>query len=88
MSDKSLDVTNMKELQEQVSDVKVHGDPGAWVCICKASSETQNWMKSTKRMRLPGIGWLYQVSTQQGLHVAEALVFVPDVEGVLGVTNG
>lgn len=74
---KSLDVTNMDELAEKVSDVEVHGDPGAWVCIGKASSKAQGWMKSTKVMELRGAGCLVQVSTQQGDQVAEALTFVP-----------
>lgn len=79
--EKSLDVTNMDELVQRVSDVQVFGDPGLWVCLCKASSEQQGWMKSTKKMKVEG-GYLYQVSTQQrspdgNYVVAEALAFVP-----------
>lgn len=50
MEEKNLDVTDMTELKNKVSDVAIHGDPGKWVCICKASSESQGWMKSTKVM--------------------------------------
>lgn len=58
--------------------VEIHGNPGAWVCVCKASSQEEGWMKSTKVMAIRG-GCLVQVSTQQGDHVAEALTFVPGV---------
>jgi hypothetical protein len=64
----------MEELKEKVSDVRVHGDPGAWVCIGKASSKEGGWMKSTKVMTIKGLGVLVQVSTQQGNQVAEAPV--------------
>lgn len=77
MEEKTLGVTNMEELEEKVSDVQVHGDPGAWVCVCKASSESQGWMKSTKVMEIAPYGCLVQVSTHQGEQVAEALTFVP-----------
>lgn len=66
-------------------DIKVHGDPGAWECVCKASSAEQGWMKSTKRMKVDS-GWLYQVTTEHrnksGIVTAcaEALTFVPNVK--------
>lgn len=63
-------------------DIQVHGNPGAWECLAKASSASQGWMKSTKRMRVDG-GWLYQVTTEHRSNgvvtaCAEALAFVPD----------
>ena len=76
MTEKSLDVTNMEQLKDKVSDVKVYGDPGDWVCICKASSEEQNWMRSTKAMQT-ATGVLVQVSSQYINSVAEALTFIP-----------
>ena len=60
-------------------DVKVSGNPNLWVLICKASSESQGWMKSTKAMQMPS-GCLVQVSTREGDKVAEALQFVPGVK--------
>lgn len=75
--EKTLTVTNMDELKAQVADVQVHGDPGLWVCLAKASSKCQGWMKSTKAMQIDDLGVIVQVSTQQGDHVAEALTFVP-----------
>lgn len=81
MSDKPLDITNMEEATAKVPDIKIFGDPGRWELICKASSESQGWMKSTKQMILDE-GYLIQVSTQQrnpdgSYALAEALVFVP-----------
>ena len=73
---KSLNVTNMTEARQRVDDIEVHGNPGKWVCVCKASSKKQDWMKSTKVYELPD-GCLVQVTTQQGNLLAEALEFVP-----------
>jgi hypothetical protein len=68
----------MDTLKENVSDVEVFGNPGAWKCVSKASSKAQGWMKSTKAMDV-GTGVLVQVSTQQGDKVAEALTYVDGV---------
>lgn len=77
MTDKTLNNINMLNLEKNVPDVEIHGDPGLWKCICKASSKKEGWMKSTKAMQMAD-GVLVQVSTQQGDHVAEALEFVPN----------
>lgn len=81
MENKALDVTNMEEVKEKVSDVKVYGNPGKWICVGKASSERQGWMKSTKVVVMAG-GLLVQTSTQQknedgSYALADALAFVP-----------
>jgi len=52
-----------------------------WELVAQASSPGQRWMKTTRRLAVPG-GWLYQVSSYQGnpdrsASVAEALAFVP-----------
>ena len=88
MSDeKTLDITDTKDLSRKVSDVQVFGDPDTWQLICKASSKSQGWMKSTKAMLIPGVGVLVQVSTQQGDHVAEALCLVRGA-GICTMLNG
>jgi hypothetical protein len=51
--------------------------------LCKASSESEGWMKSTKAMAVVG-GCIVQVTTQQrnndgSYAVAEALTYVPGV---------
>lgn len=74
---KTLDVTSSSDLKEKVNDVKIVGNPDAWQLICKASSQSQGWLKSTKAMEIFGLGTLVQVSTQQGSNVAESIAFVP-----------
>lgn len=72
--------------QKNVADVEFFGDPDGFQLICKASSQKEGWMKSTKAMEIPGIGCLVQVTTQQldvdgnGYAVAEALTFAPGVQ--------
>jgi len=82
MTEKTLNITSMSQLNGQVPDVQLHGNPDAWKCICKASSKEQGWMKSTKAMSFPN-GVLIQVSTQQGGNVAEALEFIRGVKLVV-----
>ena len=84
---KTLDITNIAEAQERISDIEVVGNGDIWQLLCKASSVSEGWMKSTKAMEVPG-GCLVQVTTQQGDHVAEALAFVPGVKVVDDENNG
>lgn len=79
-SEKTLDVTNVEDLKTKVSDVEVFGDGDTFKLLCKASSKSQGWMKSTKVCNVVG-GCLVQVSTQQknpdgSYAVAEALTFI------------
>lgn len=83
MEDKNLTVQNIEDAKKKVSDIKVIGDGDTFALLCKASSESQGWMKSTKVCNMPN-GCLVQVSTQQrnpdgSYAVAEALTFVPDI---------
>ncbi|NQT49876.1 hypothetical protein HQ571_04240 [Candidatus Kuenenbacteria bacterium] len=64
------------DARKSSSDVKVFGNPDVWRLLCKASSQEQGWMKSTKVMEIKDKGCLVQVSTQQGDNVAEAVTFV------------
>jgi hypothetical protein len=75
---KTTTVVDSKDLKEKVPDVVLYGNPDAWKLICKASSQSEGWMKSTKAMEIEGLGILIQVTTQQGAHVAEALHFIRD----------
>ncbi len=93
MENRSLDIISVEDTRVKVSDVKIIGNPDVWELVCKASSDAQGWMRSTKRMNVER-GSLYQVSTQQrnpdgSYAVAEALAFVPDssvesVNSILG----
>jgi hypothetical protein len=80
---KSLDISDVKKARENISDIKIFGNGDTFRLVCKASSEKQGWMKSTKACNVPG-GCIVQVTTQQknpdgSWAVAEALTFVPMV---------
>lgn len=74
---KTLDVTNVQDLHEKISDVQVVGNGNLFQVLTKAWSPSEGWMKSTKAMEIPGTGCVVQVTTQQGDRIAEALTFVP-----------
>lgn len=81
--EKTLDNTSVAEAKAKVSDIKVFGNGDLFQLICKASSESQGWMKSTKAMETPH-GCVVQVTTQQRnidltYSIAEALTFVGGV---------
>jgi len=81
--EKTLDITEVKGAKANISDLKVFGNGDTFTLICKASSDEQGWMKSTKAMRVPS-GCVVQVTTQQrnpdgSYSVAEALAYVPGV---------
>ena len=82
MSTKTLDITDSKGATDNIDDLKKFGDPDTFTLLCKASSEKEGWMKSTKVANVGAIGCLVQVTTQQrnldgSYAVAEALTFVP-----------
>lgn len=85
MTEKTLDITEIKTAKANISDLKVFGDGDTFNLICKASSQEQGWMKSTKAMEIEGVGCVVQVTTQQknvdgSYSVAEAIAFVPKTE--------
>jgi hypothetical protein len=85
LSLKTLHNSDIDGTRDNVPDVKVFGNGDLFKLICKASSETEGWMKSTKAMEIPGVGCVVQVTTQQrnpdgSYAVAEALTFVPGAE--------
>lgn len=77
---KTLNNSTISQAKANISDLTVFGNGDTFKLICKASSKSQGWMKSTKAMEIAGVGCVIQVSTQQGDYVAEALSFVPDVK--------
>ena len=85
--EKPLDVKDTEDAKRKASDVVVVGNPDSFRLLFKASSKSQGWMKSTKAMEVPD-GCVVQVSTQQGINVAEALVFVPGVRIAADVNGG
>lgn len=76
---KDLTVTSVADAATKVPDIKVTGDGDTFRLLCKASSQSQGWMKSAKACHIQDIGCIVQVTTQQGDQVAEALTFVPGV---------
>lgn len=82
MNEKTLHNSNVNGAHKNVPDLKVYGDGDLWRLLCKASSEVEGWMKSTKVMKVGPLGCLVQVTTQQrnpdgSYAVAEAVTFVP-----------
>lgn len=91
MSKKTLDNADIADARNNTADLEVHGNGDLWQLLCKASSEAEDWMKSTKVMEIRNeftnvggaltavCGCLVQVTTQQGDYVAEALTYIPNV---------
>lgn len=83
MIEKTLNNVNIADARRKVLDLEVTGDGDLWQLLCKASSDSEGWMKSTKAMEVAGVGCIVQVTTQQrnpdgSYAVAEAVCFVPD----------
>lgn len=85
MTEKTLHNSDVSGAKVNVPDIKVVGNGDMFRLLCKASSQAEGWMKSTKAMELPGgVGCVVQVTTQQknidGTYsVAEAVCYVPGV---------
>lgn len=89
---KTLHNSEVSGARQNVKDIKVVGNGDSFRLLCKASSEAEGWMKSTKAMETPN-GCLVQVTTQQrnddgSYAVAEALSFVPGVKLADDDNNG
>ncbi len=89
---KTLHNTDISGARENVKDIKVVGNGDMFQLLCKASSENEGWMKSTKAMEVAG-GCVVQVTTQQrnpdgSYAIAEALTYVPNVVITNDVNNG
>lgn len=89
--EKTLGNTDINGARKNVKDIVVFGNGDMFQLLCKASSEKEGWMKSTKAMEVPG-GCVVQVTTQQrnddgSYAVAEALTFVPNVIIVVDLDN-
>jgi hypothetical protein len=92
MTEKTLHNSEVSGARINVPDIKVVGNGDMFRLLCKASSQNEGWMKSTKAMQVPG-GCVVQVTTQQknsdgSYAVAEALTFVPGAVIVDDENNG
>jgi len=79
--EKTLDISEVKGARDNIRDLKVYGDSDTFALLCKASSQEQGWMKSTKVCNVAE-GCVMQVTTQQrnpdgSYAIAEALTYVP-----------
>jgi len=77
---KSLHNTTASKAKDNVKDIVFWGDGDTFKLICKASSESEGWMKSTKAMQAAK-SVVVQVTTQQrnpdgSYSLAEALTTV------------
>lgn len=82
--EKTLHNSDVSGARQNVPDIAVVGNGDMFRLLCKASSQAEGWMKSTKAMALPTGGAVVQVTTQQRNHdgsysLAEAVTFVPNV---------
>lgn len=89
---KSLGNTDVNGARKNVKDIVVFGDGDMFQLLCKASSESEGWMKSTKACQVVG-GCIVQVTTQQrnqdgSYAVAEALTYVPGVRITTHMLDG
>ncbi len=89
---KTLHNSELSGARQNVKDIRVVGNGDMFRLLCKASSEEEGWMKSTKAMQLPD-GCLVQVTTQQrnpdgSYIVAEALSFIPGVKYIDDENSG
>ena len=85
---KTLHNSDVSGASINVKDLKVFGNGDMFQLLCKANSEEEGWMKSTKAMEIRGCGCIVQVTTQQGDNIAEALCFVPGVTIVEDMDKG
>ena len=86
IEEKDLSRTNMDQAEE--AGIQTYGNPGAWHTICKAWTDKEGWMKTTKAMQAGAAGCLIQVTTQQRNPdgtwiVAEAVCFAERVSLVV-----
>lgn len=92
MNEKTLHNSDVSGARVNVKDIIIVGNGDMFRLLCKASSQNEGWMKSTKAMEVSG-GCVVQVTTQQrnpdGTYaVAEALTFVPNVQICDDENNG
>jgi len=80
---KTLHNSTVSAAKKNVKDIRIVGNGDSFRLLCKASSEEEGWMKSTKALDV-GHGCVVQVTTQQRnldytYSIAEAVCFVPGV---------
>jgi hypothetical protein len=92
VKEKTLHNSDLSGARQNVPDLKVVGNGDSFQLLCKASSQLEGWMKSTKAMKVVG-GVVLQVTTQQrnkdgSYAVAEALTYVPGAKIADDINGG
>lgn len=90
---KTLNNSDISGAEKNVPDLRKVGNGDMLCLLCKASSCSEGWMKSTKALQIDGVGCVLQVTTQQrnpdgSYAVAEAVTFVPGVMIVQDTNSG
>ena len=91
-TEKTLHNSDVSGARKNVPDIKVVGNGDTFRLLCKASSQSEGWMKSTKAMEVP-TGCVVSVTTQQknpdgSYSIAEAITFIPHVRIVDDINGG
>lgn len=91
--EKTLHNSDVSGAKVNVPDIKVVGNGDMFQLLCKASSQNEGWMKSTKACEIAGRGCIVQVTTQQrnadgSYAIAEALTWVEGVKIVSDENGG
>jgi hypothetical protein len=90
--EKTLVNTTASQAQQNVKDIQFWGNGDTFKLICKAYSQSEGWMKSTKAMEIKNLGCVVQVTTQQrnpdgSYSIAEAVTFVPNAVIIEEIDN-
>jgi len=85
--EKNLDITSVEDAKKKINDIKVVGNGDTVALLCKASSESQGWMKSAKALYIKGAGCVVQFTAQQknidGTYtMTDTSCFVPGVKPI------
>ena len=91
-TEKTLHNSDVSGARKNVPDIKVVGNGDTFRLLCKASSQSEGWMKSAKAMEVP-TGCVVQITTQQknpdgSYSIAEAITFIPHVRIVDDINGG
>ena len=85
MTEKTFGNTTFSGAEKNVEDIQKFGDADSFKLICKAWSQKEGWMKSTKALEVKNAGCFLQVTTQQknddgSYSVAEAVTWAPGIK--------
>lgn len=71
--------TTASQAKDNIKDLVIWGKGDMWRLICKASSQEEEWMVTTKALEIPGYGVVLQTERQQGEQLSQSTVKLPSV---------